>query len=355
MNYVNFCGSCNQSIVELDDKVQCKGKCKMHYHSLCVGLKVTAMNILTKHSRNLKFVCDDCEYRDTGKIIDDLSTMIININRRMDDLIAKEDCLLEKEEWLDARILVVDELLSEAKSFINSECLRESKLNNSTNRVQEEPTEPVFISKYKLRLSTSISPSIVSSQDAAEKGCESLDNLAGAGRSENLPEVVSLVTQPFLELSSPPRANNITSSCQSDINNLQRLQNDQHSSDEDQTDKGLLSELTGVESPKWLFVSRLNPTTSSESLQNFIATKLNIDKETIRCVPLISRHQNRDDMQYVSYKVLVHPLKFKELCKSEIWPKNVITREFKRRNFRFSNRGHKKTSIIQTSPFTTKT
>lgn len=90
--------------------------------------------------------------------------------------------------------------------------------------------------------------------------------------------------------------------------------------------------LVSVEPLKWLYVSRLHPQTSEESVLKLLTTAHNVDEKMFTCVKLMPRMQNPT---FISFKVgMSNDLLLTSLA-PDIWPAGVAIREFvnRPRNF----------------------
>lgn len=81
-----------------------------------------------------------------------------------------------------------------------------------------------------------------------------------------------------------------------------------------------------AESIKYIHVKRIDSSTSDQSLTEYLATKLAIDAERLRCFRISSNLHSRFEM--VSFKIGVPSALFDDVFKPEIWPSGVMVREF---------------------------
>lgn len=84
-----------------------------------------------------------------------------------------------------------------------------------------------------------------------------------------------------------------------------------------------------AESVKYIHVTRIDSSTSDQSLVDYLAAKLNINGERLKCFRL-SRNPN-PRLEIVSFKIGVPSDLFDDVFKSKIWPNGVMVREFVRR------------------------
>jgi hypothetical protein len=114
--------------------------------------------------------------------------------------------------------------------------------------------------------------------------------------------------------------------------------------------------IRGVESTKWVYVTKLHPNTSEDDVVNYVTSKLVISKDKIKCSKLVTADSDLSKMDFVSFKILVQSPKYVELLHNKFWPKNVTSREFQnRQNFRLGHRrSNHKINQPTTSTFTTK-
>lgn len=83
---------------------------------------------------------------------------------------------------------------------------------------------------------------------------------------------------------------------------------------------------TGIEERRWIFVSRLNPNTSTQNLSQWLKSKLKSDD--IICFPLIPRGIPLAELRMISFKVGV-PESMLEMAKDRRnWPPGIQLRDF---------------------------
>lgn len=82
---------------------------------------------------------------------------------------------------------------------------------------------------------------------------------------------------------------------------------------------------------KFLYVSELSPTTTSEDMKQYISKKLNIPSNEVICQILISRNQNRDELEFVSFKIGLKEDVIDCSFAIDFWPHGTVVREFQER------------------------
>lgn len=89
-------------------------------------------------------------------------------------------------------------------------------------------------------------------------------------------------------------------------------------------------DLAAVETRKWIFVSQLHPSTSEQSLIDFTKKRLNDTNNAakIQAFALVPKDRNRDELNFISFKVNIPESLYAEVLKPEIWPRGVIVRDF---------------------------
>lgn len=92
-------------------------------------------------------------------------------------------------------------------------------------------------------------------------------------------------------------------------------------------------EISGVKPSLSLFVTRFDPSTTKQNVESYVLRKLNCTNTKIRCQPLFSMTKDRNDFEYVSFKISCDPKYHEILNSNEFWPENVVVREFRKRNF----------------------
>lgn len=87
------------------------------------------------------------------------------------------------------------------------------------------------------------------------------------------------------------------------------------------------NDLRSVEAMKHVVVSQLHPETTEEELVDFVKKKLDTDAE-IRAKPLIPKDRNREDLSFITFKLLVPESIYCSVLSPELWPKGITVRDF---------------------------
>lgn len=88
-----------------------------------------------------------------------------------------------------------------------------------------------------------------------------------------------------------------------------------------------------VKSKKFVFVSRLNNSTTKEKLLSFIGKKLTTTTEDdIICWPLVKLGVNTNTLSFISFKIGVPERNYQDLLNASFWPDGVLVREFIQKN-----------------------
>lgn len=89
---------------------------------------------------------------------------------------------------------------------------------------------------------------------------------------------------------------------------------------------------TRIEKPvfkKAIWVSGFNPATTTEEIVEYIVTETPVnDKLKFNVHKLVKKDKDLSTMKYVSFKIEVNEEEFDILCNPELWPENVLVREF---------------------------
>lgn len=89
---------------------------------------------------------------------------------------------------------------------------------------------------------------------------------------------------------------------------------------------------------KFLYVSELSPVTTSEDMKKYISTRLNIPSDEVICQILISRNQNREELEFVSFKIGLKENVIDSSLESDFWPHGTVVRQFQERQRTWPNR-----------------
>lgn len=95
--------------------------------------------------------------------------------------------------------------------------------------------------------------------------------------------------------------------------------------------KGNLQSVPGS-TKKFLFVSRLHPSTTQEAVISHISDKTGIvDPSDIICYALIPKHRLISDLSFISFKIGVNADMFDKITDPTVWPVGIFVREFEYR------------------------
>lgn len=86
--------------------------------------------------------------------------------------------------------------------------------------------------------------------------------------------------------------------------------------------------LRGVDDFKWIFVTKLHPSTSEADIVNHIDAKLKIGAQKIVCRKLVKRDVDLSNVDFISFKVLVKSPNFLDVLGKSFWPKEIQARLF---------------------------
>jgi hypothetical protein len=102
------------------------------------------------------------------------------------------------------------------------------------------------------------------------------------------------------------------------------------------------TELSSVETRKWIFVSQLHPSTTDTSFTDYVKKRLNdtSDKLKIQAFALVPKDRDRNELNFISFELNIPESSFVEVLKPEIWPKGVVVREFVNDSRRRRPTGH---------------
>lgn len=87
-------------------------------------------------------------------------------------------------------------------------------------------------------------------------------------------------------------------------------------------------ELCSVEPLKSVVVSQLHPNTTDAKLVDFIVRKLAVNGDVIKTKALIPRDLKRDELSFISYKLMVPESLYKSILSAALWPKGIVVRDF---------------------------
>lgn len=71
---------------------------------------------------------------------------------------------------------------------------------------------------------------------------------------------------------------------------------------------------------KWIHLSRFLPSTTSDRIVNHISAKINLDKELIKCFPLIKKDVDTSTLKFINFKLGVPSDMLGQILDPAIWP-----------------------------------
>ena len=324
----NFqCKACDSDKPE-ESLLLCHGACKRQLHAICAGIKIaktatTVHAFLQQNRNNFKFVCIDCADLDSSRLLDaikSLDSKILLIEQQNEKFAQHEVLLKEQQESL---------------SRIESEL---KKCLNNTNGSFSRPFQPNLL----------INP-FSSNQETI--GFKRQRPRSEVLQEEKSPKAIKLMKKK--KKASKPSNTPITSNEQ--IISQQKSNKNPTTSYRDAVftaptsiaattkDVTTTHELEGVQLPKYMYVTRLQTTTTESKLKQFILHKFGIALKNIECKLLVSAGTDITTLNYISYRVLVPASDYNRLLQKSEWPANIICRPFKEisrasQNFRLKPR-----------------
>lgn len=108
------------------------------------------------------------------------------------------------------------------------------------------------------------------------------------------------------------------------------------------------STLKVVEQPIFYHVSRFDPTTTNDELQDYIVQKLAIEKSKVLCTRLVPKGREEKDLNFITFKVGI-PKTFETIFfNAANWPANITVRPFEQRNSSFLQKPYSKPPTVPT-------
>lgn len=78
-------------------------------------------------------------------------------------------------------------------------------------------------------------------------------------------------------------------------------------------------------------MSELSPETTSEDMKLYVASRLDIPSTEVLSQILINRNQNREELEFVSFKIGLKEDIIGNSLSSGFWPNGTVVREFQDR------------------------
>lgn len=111
-----------------------------------------------------------------------------------------------------------------------------------------------------------------------------------------------------------------------------------------------VSTLKVVEQPVFYHVSRFDPTTTEDELQEYIEKKLDIPKTKVQCTRLVPKGRDEKDLSFITFKVGIPKSFSPTFFMPTTWPENITVRPFEQRNASFLPRHYPKPTTSQITP-----
>ena len=83
---------------------------------------------------------------------------------------------------------------------------------------------------------------------------------------------------------------------------------------------------------KWVYVSRLSPSTTAEQMADFFTTSFSTKKEDLHITKIIPKNRDPATITYISFKIGCTSGVFKEVMCGERWPVGIFVKEFTLKN-----------------------
>lgn len=107
-----------------------------------------------------------------------------------------------------------------------------------------------------------------------------------------------------------------------------------------------VSTLKVVEQPIFFHVSRFDPTTTNDELQDYIAQKLSIEKTKVLCTRLVPKGRDEKELNFITFKVGIPRTFETSFFNAANWPTNITVRPFEQRNSSFLTKNYSKPPIF---------
>lgn len=96
--------------------------------------------------------------------------------------------------------------------------------------------------------------------------------------------------------------------------------------------------LSAAALPSWFYVSNLPVTTTCDQIMKFVGKKFNVPLPKLRCIPLIRKDVDVNELDYISFGLGVFDCLPEIILEKSSWPENIIVRLFKNHNSKNSKR-----------------
>jgi hypothetical protein len=308
---VTKCGTCNKNVTKNSKALLCDGICNFCFHSDCIGLNQEEYNCFLILGNKAIWMCNKCRLHNLSSR-ENRSVQIQTTNELNEEDSSVKDQIKMLTDQLYSLSKNQKEISEQQALMMKVNEGLQSAVNNQADAISELLTydkdiKTSFASKLKCGLAK-LSP-------GQEKSClannirqiedirtigdvkQSDDTDDGYTRVLNKRNKKELKSSQGIRKQDPKKSIFITGDSEDD------------------------DKLKLAVRKSYLFVSRLDPTTTTDELMNFLKGRVN---EVCTVEKLSSRHPS----DYSSFKIGVTQTVFKEAFTSTFWPKGVFVSKF---------------------------
>lgn len=338
---MNNCTVCDDFFrIDNPDKVICDGVCRRVFHANCVNFSKDAL-LFYREMPNLQWFCDNCILQSRSINVSSPpfrklnSTVVIPTSspsyaQRSFHAINQKRKHVPRAKRFESSVLLVD------KSPSVNRDIHENNDSCNLSTKNEVQLANHLVNSPRVNGLHLLDTSVVKQTDVAQLKPlhDTADATATLTRSSD-PEVPFANSSTFSEvLTSSSIAEQV--SANSKIESIQgRKSSNQPQKDSIQPQKDLIQSRSIVspsETHKVAFVSNFHPSVTENEVVDYLLLKNVISSpEDVSCKKLISPYVDIDSVSFVSFKVTVNSKIFHAVVNDELWPDDIIVREFVKR------------------------
>lgn len=317
MNNCAVCDGCFRNVNP--NKIICDGICRQSFHAECANFSKNVL-ICYREMPNLQWFCDGCIIQ--TRLSNVSSSLFNKFNSTMVIPASSpsyvQRSLIAAKRKRNRNPFPNAKLNNGSVSLVNRSLKFDHDISNVNGSMNEVQPENNFVKSpdangSNLLVATEFTKADVAQSSPQYKSTDYIGNLKESSSELKTPSKSSSFAEVLTKSSVAETVSG---------NSTIHPHND-----------SIQSPRTTTSSPsdtlKVLYVSKLHPSTTEEDIVNYLLRN-NVIKsaEEASCKMLVSSGVNIDMLSFISFKITVSSKLFDSMFKAEVWPKDVIFREF---------------------------
>lgn len=306
-NPVN-CGLCLSDVRDMDS-ITCYGLCGRTFHLTCLAnennnYKKAVVEYLRK-IQNLQWYCDNCIPHTINGLVSTFKECASYLN--------------EFKRLLPILSAHCNIFSSHANPSFDSASTSTNK-NNSNTTVNGESQQHISVDYIDMHVDTAEQMNNDNISNSVPLSSFVLNNERVLTPNRSSKRKLNNVNSPMpTKVQRTARTSNLSQSTTVNFDSQQNSQQNLPSN---------TASLPADDSPKYIYLSGFKPNTDTSAVMNHLNSIDGINASNIQCKKLVSEHNNRQRLTFVSFKLTVPSSIFDVVMCTQNWPKNTIVREF---------------------------